>query len=87
MIKNTKGALLLVAMAGLSLTACNTGTEPGDTNTERSDIEHPNQQKSNANRQYADDTTNMEHFYEGRDSTAFNEGAYDQDGQHEKRGQ
>lgn len=74
----------MAVVAGMGFTACNTGTDPGETNTERSGIERP--EESSASRQYAD-TTNLEHHYEGRDSTSFNDGAYDQDGKREKRGQ
>ncbi|QCR23514.1 hypothetical protein [Pontibacter sp. SGAir0037] len=90
MIKNTRSAFLIAGMALLGLSSCNTGTDPGETNTERSDIQHP--QEHGANREYSagtedKDTTNLEKYYEGRDSTTFNDGPYNQDEQREKRGQ
>ena len=49
----------------LTITACNTGTDPGETNTERSDIEKEGSMNDGYNSgANATDTTNMAEPYE-----------------------
>ncbi|WP_187262534.1 hypothetical protein [Pontibacter beigongshangensis] len=88
---NLKTAVLagvFCALSGFGITACNTGTDPGDTNTERSGIEETEEglKQSSTSR----DTADHEHHYDHADhpdSTAIGGGAYNQDGKRDKRGE
>ncbi|MHC2990451.1 hypothetical protein OB13_02195 [Pontibacter sp. HJ8] len=79
-----KAQLLAVVLLGAGLTACNTGTDPGETNTERSDIERT-EEADKATGTYQDTTENMEKIYEGREGTAIGDSAYNQEGKRDKR--
>ncbi len=84
--KDIKAALLAVAVtitAGMGLSACSTGTDPGETNTERSDIERTEENEQG----YAQDsdTANLEKVYEGREGTTIGDSAYNQEGKRDKR--
>lgn len=83
-ITKIKAQLLAVVLLGAGLTACNTGTDPGETNTERSDIEYP-EEKDRAAGTYQDTTENYEKIYEGREGTAIGDSAYNQEGKRDKR--
>lgn len=75
--------MLAVLLLGAGLAACNTGTDPGDTNTERSDMEYT-EEKNNAGT-YPDTTENLEKIYEGREGTVIGDSAYNQEGKPEQR--
>ncbi len=72
-----------MVLLGAGMTACNTGTDPGETNTERSDIERT--EEADRTGTYGDTTENMEEIYEGREGTAIGDSAYNQDGKRDKR--
>jgi hypothetical protein len=80
-----KAQLLAVVLLGAGLTACNTGTDPGETNTERSDIEYPEEEDVVDTGRYQDTTENLEKIYEGREGTAIGDSAYNQEGKRDKR--
>ncbi|MFT2007323.1 hypothetical protein ACMA1I_01485 [Pontibacter sp. 13R65] len=88
---NIKTALLagtFVAFSGLGLSACNTGTDAGETNVERSEIRETEEtaRQSRTSR----DTADFEHHYDHTDhpdSVALGDGAYNQDGKRDKRGE
>lgn len=69
----TKAILLAVAFAGVTgLSACNTGTEPGETNVERSEIREEGSMTADdpattENRDITQDTLE-EKYYDGNDS-------------------
>ena len=77
--------LLTVFVLGAGMTACNTGTEPGETNTERSDIEHTEEGDKPETGMYKDTTAEYEDVYEGRRGTAIGDSAYNQEGKRDKR--
>ena len=79
-------AALFCAATGFGLTACNKGTEPGDTNVERSEIIETEEDVDKSLGTM--DTSDYEHLYDHADhpdSTALGSGAYDQDGDRDKR--
>jgi len=80
--------LALSVMSGITLVSCNSGTEPGDTNVERSDIKDAGEMvgDNDANR-YSDTTQQSleEKYYEGRDTTQLGDGAYDGKGNGKER--
>jgi hypothetical protein len=77
--------LLTVFVLGAGMTACNTGTDPGETNTERSDIEYPEEGDNAEAGTYKDTTAEYEEVYEGREGTAIGDSAYNQEGKRDKR--
>ncbi|RAU83907.1 hypothetical protein [Pontibacter arcticus] len=68
-----KAALLAVTFVAFTgLTSCNTGTEPGETNTERSDLEEEGSMTvddpaTNNNTDVTQDTLESK-YYDGNDS-------------------
>ncbi|EJF11176.1 hypothetical protein O71_04623 [Pontibacter sp. BAB1700] len=80
-IKTT--AAVLGLLMGVGMAACNTGTDPGETNVERSEIEYPEEQDRAGT--YGDTTENHEGIYEGREGTAIGDSAYNQEGDRQKR--
>lgn len=78
-----KSAAVMGILLGVGMAACNTGTDPGETNVERSEIEYP--EEENRAGTYGDTTENYEKIYEGREGTSFNDSAYNQEGKREKR--
>ncbi|WP_299984684.1 hypothetical protein [uncultured Pontibacter sp.] len=80
-IKKTAAALGL--LMGVGMAACNTGTDPGETNVERSEIEQP--EEANRAGTYGDTTGNYEDVYEGREGTAIGDSAFNQEGDRQKR--
>lgn len=80
-IKTT--AVIMGLLMGIGMAACSTGTDPGETNVERSDIEDTEEQDRTGI--YADTTENYEEIYEGREGTAIGDSAYNQDGDRQKR--
>lgn len=81
LIKTT--AAVLSVLLGVGMASCNTGTDPGDTNTERSGYERTEEMDRSS--VYGDTTENYEDIYEGREGTAIGDSAYNQDGKREKR--
>lgn len=89
-IKATLAAVCISAAAGFGLTSCNTGTDPGETNTERSDIKYPEDRvMQSGNVHHQDTAANADQYYEGRRGTAAGDSAYIQGGaeNREKRGE
>ncbi|WP_242926646.1 hypothetical protein [Pontibacter vulgaris] len=83
-IKANLLAIALTATAAIGLSACSTGTDPGETNTERSDIERTEEKESGYSQ--SSDTANLEDkYYEGREGTTIGDSAYNQDGKRDKR--
>lgn len=80
-IKTT--AAVLGILLGVGMASCNTGTDPGDTNTERSDIERTEEVDRSGT--YGDTTENYEDIYEGREGTAIGDSAFNQEGKRDKR--
>jgi hypothetical protein len=60
-IKSAIGALSLVAVATFGLSACDKGTEPGETNVERSDIVKT---RAPEKVEIENDSTDPERFYD-----------------------
>jgi hypothetical protein len=81
-IKTT--AAVLGMLLGVGMAACNTGTDPGETNTERSGYERT-EEMDRSGSVYDDTTGNYEDIYEGREGTAIGDSAYNQEGKREKR--
>ncbi|TXK26424.1 hypothetical protein FVR03_21800 [Pontibacter qinzhouensis] len=89
--KNIKAVVMagaICAFSGFGLAACNTGTDAGDTNVERSGIRETEEtaKQSRTSR----DTADYEHHYDHADhpdSVALGDGAYNQDGKRDKRGE
>jgi hypothetical protein len=79
-----RASLLAVVLLGAGMAACSTGTDPGDTNVERSDIERP-VEADRAGTYRGDTTENYEEIYEGREGTAIGDSAYNQEGKRVKR--
>lgn len=71
MIKNIKKPMLVAAMVCavsiFGLASCNEGTEPGETNTERSGIREADEMNTGHNPD-TDTTQNLERYYEHTDS-------------------
>jgi len=68
-IRTTVGSLAVAAIATFGLAACDTGTEPGQINTERSDIKEEGSivgGQTDDTTRYSD-TTNLEKYYEHAD--------------------
>ena len=78
----TTGAVLGVLL-GIGMASCNTGTDPGETNTERSDYERT--EEVDRSSMDNDTTEQYEEIYEGREGTAIGDSAYNQEGKREKR--
>lgn len=76
-------SLLSVVLLGAGMFACSTGTDPGETNVERSEIEEPEEVDRAGT--YRDTSENLEQIYEGREGTAIGDSAYNQDGKRDKR--
>ena len=76
-------AAVMGILLGVGMAACDTGTSPGDTNVERSDIERTEEVDRAGT--YGDTTENYEDIYEGREGTAIGDSAYNQDGKRQKR--
>lgn len=89
-LKSILSAVCISAFSVFGLAACNTGTDAGETNTERSGIEYPeDEQKQSVNSHYTDSTDLEEKYYEGRRGTAITDSAAVQGGpeNREKRGE
>ncbi|PVY43961.1 hypothetical protein [Pontibacter virosus] len=80
-IKTT--AAVLGVLLGIGMASCNTGTDPGETNTERSDYERTEEVDRSGT--YGDTTENYEDVYEGREGTAIGDSAFNQEGKRDKR--
>ncbi|MDO6389362.1 hypothetical protein Q4E40_04430 [Pontibacter sp. BT731] len=80
-IKTT--AAVLGILLGIGMASCNTGTDPGETNTERSDYERT--EEADRSSMDNDTTENYEKIYEGREGTAIGDSAYNQEGDRKKR--
>lgn len=78
-----KAPLLAVALLVAGMTACSTGTDPGETNVERSEIKETEEMERDGI--YSDTTEELEEIYEGREGTAIGDSAYNQDGKRDKR--
>jgi hypothetical protein len=76
-------AAVLGILMGTGMASCNSGTQPGDTNTERSDIERS--EEMNRSGTHGDTTGNYEKIYEGREGTTIGDSAYNQEGKRDKR--
>lgn len=85
-LKSAILTLTFTAVAGLGFTACDKGTEPGETNVERSEIKDAGEmvgEDEDVNR-YSD-TTNAEKYYDDadhddhddNDGKVIGDGAYD----------
>ncbi|WP_242920843.1 hypothetical protein [Pontibacter liquoris] len=62
-LKHTMLALTFGALASTGLVACNKGTEPGDTNTERGKIEDTGDMVGAENKNANDTATDLEDKY------------------------
>jgi hypothetical protein len=78
-----KAYLLAVVLCSAGMAACSTGTDPGETNVERSDIEDTEEMDRTG--RYSDTTGDLEEIYEGREGTAIGDSAYNQEGKRDKR--
>lgn len=78
-----KASLLAVVLLSAGMAACSTGTDPGETNTERSDYERTEETERTG--RYSDTTEEYEEIYEGREGTAIGDSAYNQEGERDKR--
>ncbi|MBD1397973.1 hypothetical protein H9Q13_12420 [Pontibacter sp. JH31] len=78
-----KAYLFAIALLGVGMAACSTGTDPGETNVERSDIEETEEMDRTG--RYSDTTAEYEEIYEGREETAIGDSAYNQEGKRDKR--
>ena len=78
-----KATLLAVVLLGAGMAACSTGTDPGETNVERSDYEET--EEVDPTGRYSDTTEEYEEIYEGREGTAIGDSAYNQEGKRDKR--
>ncbi|WP_299705151.1 hypothetical protein [uncultured Pontibacter sp.] len=76
-------AVVMGILLGVGMAACNTGTDPGETNVERSGIEETEEMDRAGT--YGDTTENYEEIYEGREGTAIGDSAYNQEGKREGR--
>jgi hypothetical protein len=77
-------AAVMGILLGVGMAACDTGTSPGETNVERSDIHYPEEGDIEVGN-YQDTTENLEKIYEGREGTAIGDSAYNQEGDRKKR--
>ncbi|MGV3588495.1 MAG: hypothetical protein ACO1OF_15930 [Adhaeribacter sp.] len=70
-----------VLVLGLSLGACSTGTDSGDTNVEESDAKdkNPNDHNVSGNQPTSTDTTNLESMDNAYERTDGDTGARDRD--------
>lgn len=59
-------ALVITTVSGAGLAACNKGTEPGETNVERSTLRETEPQENTYN-QNTGDTANLEKYYDHAD--------------------
>jgi len=79
--------------AGLGLSACNTGTEPGEVNVERGgvkDVEEKQiQSRTDTSENYEDhyDHADHENQSNNKPGSAIGDGAYNQDSVRQKRGE
>ncbi|MCC9137581.1 hypothetical protein ACFSKU_09595 [Pontibacter silvestris] len=66
-IKSIILALVVTTVTGAGLASCNKGTEPGETNVERSTLRETEPQENNYSQGSETDTTDMERFYDHAD--------------------
>ncbi|MFD2246241.1 hypothetical protein [Pontibacter ruber] len=93
--KKINATLLAVLLsAGIGLTACNTGTEPGETNVERGGVKDVEEKQIQSRTDTSEES--MEKHYEHADhenhdnnkpGSAVGDGAYNQDNARQKRGE
>jgi hypothetical protein len=82
-IKSTALALAVTAMATFGLASCNEGTEPGETNVERSGIREEGSMvgdEENANTTLHSDTTDLEEQHYGDDNNREGSAVHSGDG-------
>jgi hypothetical protein len=92
--KKINATLMAVLLsAGIGLTSCNTGTEPGETNVERGgvkDVEEKQiQSTTDTSEKYEEHYDHADHENHGdnKPGSALGDGAYNQDSVRQKRGE